>query len=70
MTQPTRSRTPLFRLIEAKLGESLEEFVAARRQPSKSWREIAEELEQLTGESVTDTSVRTWFAERDRANAA
>jgi hypothetical protein len=49
----------LFRLIEAKLGEPLAEFIAARR-PDTAWRLIAIELTNRTGVDVTYETVRAW----------
>lgn len=66
VTQPS----PLYRLIESKLGESLPDFVAARRLPTKSWREIADEIHDITGETVTGEGVRLWFAERANTESA
>lgn len=66
MTQPSR----LYRLIEMKLDEPLADFVAARRFPTKSWQEIAEEIEQRTGETLTGEVVRRWFADRSDAPGA
>jgi len=53
-------RPVLYQLIEARLGEPLAEFVAARR-PSTSWRQLADDLSQRTGTGVTYESLRTWF---------
>lgn len=52
--------TPLEQLVEQRLGESLQEFVRQRRQPCKSWRQIAAEVSNLTGVSVTHETVRRW----------
>lgn len=60
MTQPSR----LYRLIEAQLGGPLAEFVAERRRPTKSWREIADEIRELTGEQVHEETLRLWFTDR------
>lgn len=57
MSEPT----PLFLLIEEKLGEPLAAFIAARR-PEKPWRLIAIELTQRTGIDVTYETVRVWGA--------
>jgi len=66
MTQPSR----LYRLIESQLdGASLPDFVAQRRPPSKSWREIADEIRELTGETVSEETLRLWFADRTPAPA-
>jgi hypothetical protein len=61
VTQPS----PLYRLIESKLDEPLTDFVAARRLPTKSWREIADEIYERTGETVTGERIRQWFADAD-----
>lgn len=60
--------TPLYQLIEDRLGQSLAEFVAVRRgehiRPPTPWRAIAEEITERTGIEVTHTSLRLWFADR------
>lgn len=66
MTQPS----PLYRLIESKLGEPLTDFVSARRLPTKSWREIAEEIKERTGETVTGEAVRLWFSDQNAPASA
>jgi hypothetical protein len=55
MSEPTT----LFLLMEAKLGEPLAEFIAARR-PGTAWRLIAIELTRRTGIDVTYETVRGW----------
>jgi hypothetical protein len=65
VTQPS----PLYRLIESKLDEPLTDFVAARRLPTKSWREIADEIYALTGETVTGERIRQWFVDTDLSSA-
>lgn len=68
MTNPT----PLQQLVEVKLGESLETFLAERRRvvvverPVKSWAEIAEEIKQRTGMDVSRESLRNWWPESGR----
>lgn len=61
MTQPT----PLYRLVEARLGGegSLARYVEERR-ASTSWRTMAADLTERTGESVTHETLRLWFADR------
>jgi hypothetical protein len=56
-------RSALYRLIDAKLPGTFEEFVAARR-PEKSWQTIAEDIAEATGEKVTKQVLRNWFAGR------
>lgn len=61
MTQPS----PLYRLIEAGLGEPLAGFVAERRQRFhlNSWQQIADEIKERTGETVSRELLRRWFPE-------
>ena len=59
MTQPT----PLYRLVEARLGQPLDAYVAERR-ASTSWRAMAADLTERTGENVTYETLRGWFADR------
>jgi hypothetical protein len=49
-------------------GEGIDSFVAARR-PGKSWREIADELRELTGVEAHTETVRLWFADRIEVSA-
>jgi hypothetical protein len=59
MTQPT----PLYRLVEARLGIPLAEYVAERR-ATTSWRAMAADLTERTSENVTYETLRSWFADR------
>jgi hypothetical protein len=60
--------TPLYQLIEERLGGSLVEFVDELRgesiRPPASWRAIAEAITERTGVQVTHTSLRQWFRGR------
>jgi hypothetical protein len=59
VTQPS----PLYRLLEERLGEPLAEFVAAQR-ATRSWREIATDLGERTGIAVNAETLRLWLASR------
>lgn len=63
MTQPS----PLYQLIETKLGEPLADWIAERRRPGlrppASWRALAAELQRATGVAVSFETLRTWFDE-------
>lgn len=59
MTQPT----PLYRLVEVALGRKLDDYVAENR-AAMSWRAMAADLSQRTGETVTYETLRSWFADR------
>ena len=65
MSQPTT----LFLLVEARLGESLIEWIAARR-PNTSWRLIAREIWDTTGVDVTHETVRIWGGGADSSESA
>lgn len=51
---------PRLLLIEDRLGESLAEFIAARR-PATAWRRIAIEIGQRTQVDVTGEALRIWY---------
>jgi hypothetical protein len=55
--------TALYRLVEKSLGEPLVDYVAARR-ATTSWRAMAADLSERTGEKVTYETLRGWFADR------
>jgi len=59
MSQPS----PLYQLIEDRLGEPLAEHVAARR-ATESWRAIADDLSERTKVKVSWETLRLWFADR------
>lgn len=61
--QSVTPTSTLYRLIDAKLGGKLDEFVATRR-PAMSWQEIADELREVTGERPTRETVRLWYVDR------
>lgn len=62
MTRPS----PTYQLIEQKLGEPLDQFVAKRR-PGTAWRLIAMEIYERTDIDITYESLRTWFTDPERA---
>lgn len=72
MTNPT----PLQQLVEMKLGEDLGGFLAERRRvkvverPAKSWAEIANEIQQRTGITVTRETLRLWGSDETSQDAA
>ncbi|WP_433078985.1 hypothetical protein ACQP1P_38875 [Dactylosporangium sp. CA-052675] len=55
-------RPVLYQLLEARLGEPLADYVAARR-PTTSWRQLAGDLSDRTNTAVSFESLRTWFAD-------
>lgn len=62
----SEARTRLYSLIEERLnGITLADFIAARR-PYVSWREIARQLSEQTGVTVSHEALRLWFADRIR----
>lgn len=61
MTQPNPS--PLYRLLEEKLGRPLADVVAERR-ATHSWPEIAQAIAAETGVVVSSETLRNWFRDR------
>lgn len=61
------NRTDRYQLVEASLGEDLEAWVAERRRPDirppAAWRDIASELSDRTGITVSYETLRVWFPE-------
>ncbi len=59
----TRRRSPMYLLVEARLGEPLEDYVIGRRDPDAqhSWRLIAEVLSKTTDVKVSPETLRQWF---------
>lgn len=55
------------RLMDLKLDEGLAEFVTFRRNLGVSWRRIASQLQEATGVTVTQETVRAWFADETAA---
>lgn len=60
-------QTPAYKLLEARLGESLENFVLNLRADERTWGYIARKLGQKTDHWVTDECLRKWFREADNA---
>ena len=60
---PITEANPLLALIESKLGESLPDLIAERRDEGVSWARIALELYTRTQVYVTGEGIRLW-AER------
>lgn len=61
MTQPSPS--PLYRLLEERLGRPLVEVIAERR-GTQSWPEIAQSLAEETGVQLHSETLRHWFKDR------
>jgi hypothetical protein len=62
MTTPT---TPTQRLIDLRLNGQLEKFVRSRRADGRSWRLIARDIYDATGQDVTEVTVRSWYRDTD-----
>lgn len=54
------NQTTLHRLLETKLGKSLDGYIAARREAGSTYIAIAEDLRQATDVYVTHESIRRW----------
>ena len=68
---PMRSQTPFARLVETLLRQAgeiagdatLNDWLRARRSGDKPtpWRDIAVEVQRVTGERPTDVTVSSWY---------
>ena len=63
------NRSPLYQLIEDRLGLSLEGLVAEARPRRMTWAEIAADIRQRTGVDLSQETLRLWFAETERQSA-
>lgn len=59
MTQPS----PLYMLLEERLGRPLTQVVAELR-ATKSWPEIARAISDEAGVELNSETLRRWFADR------
>lgn len=59
----TAPATDRLRLLDLLLGDDgpVEHFVRSRRTEKRSWRLIARDLYDTTGEDVTYETLRSWF---------
>lgn len=53
-------RTTLFRLVEAKLGESLVDYLRRAREAKMPFHKIAYDLSTRTGEQIVHETARSW----------
>lgn len=53
--------------LQTTVGETLDSFVAKRRacSPQVSWRHIARDVYDTTGEDLTGEVLRQWYADAD-----
>lgn len=68
----TPTMTPTQRLAEALLGQSLDQWVGARRARGLSWKSIAADLAVTTDGAVdvNRETLRVWFREPDEEEEA
>jgi len=57
--------TPTKRLAELLLGQSVESWIATKRDAGRSWRQIADDLSEQTNGQVTVSheAVRLWMSD-------
>ena len=55
--------SPLYRLLEEKLGRPLADLIGERR-GTQSWPEIAQAITDETGVVVHSETLRNWFRDR------
>ena len=66
------NRSPLYQLVEARLGGSLEDLVTEARPPRvprATWAEIAAQIGEKTGIELSGETLRLWFVESERQSA-
>ena len=68
MTEPPR-RSPLYKLIENHIDGTLAEYVAANRSDA-SWRAMAADLAERSGEKINGETLRLWFTTQDETVVA
>lgn len=54
------SATPLYKLVEAKLGRDPIIYARERREAGLSWAKIADEVKAKTNEYLTPEALRRW----------
>lgn len=64
VNEPSRLQMLIEQDFARKNLGTLADFVAARRTSAASWTEIATDLSGVTGRSISDETVRRWFADR------
>ena len=62
----TRAR----RLVDQLMGGGLDAYVARQRDAGTSWDQLSRAIEQMTGEVVTDNTLRRWYPPADRQSPA
>lgn len=60
-----RQPTPLYEVVQHRLGRSLEVYVAEARKARRSWRTIATDLSAVSGTTVSWETLRAWFGEAE-----
>lgn len=62
-TERTPRPSRLYRMIEDRIEGTLIEYIE-RERTTKTWREMAADLEQRTGILITFQTLHNWFADR------
>lgn len=60
-------RTTLFRLVEAKLGEPLVDYLRKAREAQTPFHKIAYDLSTRTGEQIVHETARSWVRSLEEA---
>jgi citrate lyase beta subunit len=61
--QSAPSQTPLYQLVETRLGRPLVDYIAENK-PTRSWKWMAADLTERTTTQVSWETLRLWFADR------
>lgn len=69
-----KPQTPTHRLIDhilqAKTNGNLRQFILRARAEGISWRRLARQVEDITGEEITEVAIQSWFADDDEVRNA
>ena len=63
------AHSPLYQLIEIRMGVTLADYVSMRRAAAASWETIARDVVAESGQILTSETLRLWFGEAERQSA-
>lgn len=63
------ANSPLYQLIEIRMGVNLADYVSTRRGEGASWDTIGREIVAASGQILNGETLRMWFVEAERQTA-
>lgn len=64
-----RQQTPLYDLVQTRLGRDLGELIVRALDAGRTWRDIASDVSAASGVKVSHESLRRWHKDRTEAAA-